>query len=53
MKSHNGMRTQDIVILLKIIALGDQKWQYRNPASQLYISISEISESLNRSAIPV
>lgn len=45
------MRPQDIVILLKIIALGDKKWQYRDLASQLYISISEISESLNRSAI--
>lgn len=51
MKSHNGMRPQDIVVLLKIMALGEKEWQYRDLASQLYISISEISESLNRSAI--
>lgn len=51
MKSHNGMRPQDIVILLKIIALRDKKWQYRDLASHLFISISEISESLNRSTI--
>ncbi len=51
MKSHNGMRPQDIVVLLKIVALKDKTWQYRDLASSLFISISEISESLNRSAI--
>lgn len=35
MKSHNGMRPQDIVVLLKIIALGEKEWQYRDLASQL------------------
>lgn len=45
------MRPQDIVVLLKIMALKNQTWQYRDLASGLLISVSEISESLNRSAI--
>jgi hypothetical protein len=45
------VRPQDIVILLKIITLKDKAWQYRDLSSSLFISISEISESLNRSAI--
>jgi predicted transcriptional regulator len=49
MKSHNGMRPQDVVILLKILTIGEPNWQYRNLASSLGISVSEISESLNRS----
>jgi len=51
MKSHNGMRPQDIVILLKIITIQKSDWQYRDLASALCISISEISESLHRSHI--
>jgi hypothetical protein len=51
MKSHNGMRPQDIVILLKIITLSKSDWQYRDLAADLSISISEISESLHRSHI--
>lgn len=43
------MRPQDIVILLKIISLGEKKWQLKDLARTLYISPSEISESLNRS----
>ena len=49
MKSHNGMRPQDIVLLLKILVHPDSQWQYRDLASSLYLSISEISESLQRS----
>jgi hypothetical protein len=44
-----GMRPQDIVILLKILTTPDPGWHYRDLASQLFISISEISESLHRS----
>ena len=51
MRQHNGMRPQDIVILLKIIAKGDNPWQNKDLAAELYISPSEISESLNRSAM--
>lgn len=49
MRAHNGMRPQDIPILLKIISLGDMPWQYRDISSSLKISISEISESISRS----
>jgi len=51
MKAHNGMRPQDIVILLKIVVLKKKEWQYRDLAHSLMISVSEISESLNRSHI--
>ncbi|HEU4554675.1 MAG TPA: hypothetical protein VFS25_17645 [Chitinophaga sp.] len=50
MKAHNGMRPQDIVILLKILSI-ELNWQYRDLATDLFISVSEISESLSRSHI--
>ena len=51
MKKHRGMRSQDIVVLLKIGTLGDEKWFIKELAFTLDISQSEISESLNRSQI--
>lgn len=45
------MRPQDIVILLKIIAKGNLPWQNKDLAAELYISPSEISESLYRSSL--
>lgn len=45
------MRPQDVVILLKIIALGENKWFNKDLAFELGISNSEVSESLNRSLI--
>jgi hypothetical protein len=51
MKIHNGMRPQDIVVLLKILTVPDPGWQYRDLASSLHLSVSEISESLHRSHI--
>jgi len=51
MRKHSGMRPQDIVILLKIIAKKDQPWQFKDLAQELHISPSEISESLHRSSI--
>lgn len=51
MKAHNGMRPLDVVILLKIVCLESKSWQYRDLSSQLYISVSEVSESLSRSHI--
>ncbi len=51
MKQHKGMRPQDIVVLLKISTLKNQKWYAKDLANALYISHSEISESLNRSSI--
>jgi len=51
MRNHNGMRPLDIVVLMKLIALKDNPWQYRDLSASLFISISEISASLNRSRI--
>lgn len=51
MKKHNGMRPHDIVILLKIVAKGKQEWFMKDIANELFISNSEVSESLNRSAL--
>lgn len=45
------MRPQDIVVLLKIISLDSREWQLKDLARTLYISPSEVSESLNRSKI--
>ncbi len=49
MRKHNGMRPQDIVILLKIVLLGKKEWQYQDLSRSLYISGAEINASLNRS----
>ncbi len=43
------MRPQDIVILLGIISYGKKDWLIKDLANSLYISQSEVSESLNRS----
>jgi len=51
MKTHNGMRPQDVVVLLKILSLNGKEWQYRDLAQVLSISISEVSDSLRRSHI--
>ncbi|MDA3912131.1 MAG: hypothetical protein PF448_12320 [Bacteroidales bacterium] len=51
MKKHNGMRPQDIVVLLKIIALKHDDWYNSDLAHALKISPSEISEVLNRCKI--
>ena len=49
MKKSNGMRPQDIVILLKIAARGNRAWLMKDLSQELFISASEVSESLNRS----
>jgi hypothetical protein len=51
MKKHNGMRPQDIVVLLKIIALNHDNWKNSDLAYALQISASEITEALNRCKI--
>lgn len=51
MRKHNGMRPQDIAILLKIIALRENEWQLTSLSYTMHISISEVSESLNRSRL--
>ncbi|MFZ4057550.1 MAG: hypothetical protein ACOYKE_05400 [Ferruginibacter sp.] len=51
MRKHNGMRPQDVAILLKIVSKNSENWQLVEIAHALRISISETSESLNRSRI--
>jgi len=48
MKKHNGMRPHDAVVLLKIAALGKKEWRLMDLSRELYISQSEITESLYR-----
>lgn len=43
------MKPQDVVILFKILALGEKDWTQSLLSSQLGISQSEISESIKRS----
>jgi len=43
------MRPQDVVILLKIVLLGDTPWRYSDISASLTISQSEVAEALNRS----
>ena len=51
MRKHNGMRPQDVVILLKIISVGHANWRYSDIAQSLHISQSEVAEALNRSKL--
>lgn len=51
MKKHNGMRPQDIAVLMKIAAKQQQEWYMKDLAYELEISASEVSESINRSII--
>jgi len=51
MKKHNGMRPQDVAVLLKILSMKDKNWRNINIANELKISPSEVSEALNRCKI--
>ena len=51
MRKHNGMRPQDIVVLTKIVVWNVENHQLIQLANSLFLSISEVSESLNRSKI--
>jgi Mn-dependent DtxR family transcriptional regulator len=51
MRQHNGMRPQDVVILLKIITKKDRPWQNKDLAGELFISPAEVSDSLSRSEV--
>ncbi|MEI9921124.1 MAG: hypothetical protein WDO14_20360 [Bacteroidota bacterium] len=51
MQVHNGMRPQDVAILLKIVAMNRDDWQMQPVSTELRISIGELSQSLNRSRI--
>jgi hypothetical protein len=43
------MKPQDVVVLLKIIALNDEHWQQKPLAQSLKMSQSEVSQSVARS----
>ncbi|HBB57499.1 MAG TPA: hypothetical protein DCZ87_02355 [Chitinophagaceae bacterium] len=45
------MRPQDVAILLKIVLLGKNEWQYQDLARSLCISGAEVNASLNRSKL--
>jgi hypothetical protein len=49
MRKHNGMRPQDVVILLKLFSIQGNDWQLQPLSNSLRISTAEISLSLNRS----
>lgn len=49
MRSHHGMRPQDIVVLLKLVVWHERPWKQSEVAQALFLSQTEISESLNRS----
>jgi DNA-binding transcriptional ArsR family regulator len=48
-QAKNNLKPQDVVILLKIIALRDKSWFHHTLAQELGMSQSEVSQSLNRS----
>lgn len=48
-QSKNNLKPQDVVILLKIIALGEKNWFHHTLAQEIGMSQSEVSQSLNRS----
>jgi hypothetical protein len=50
MQQHNGMRPQDVVVLLQII-ISDPNWMNKDIAGALFMSASEVSYSLQRSAL--
>lgn len=49
MRKHTGMRPHDIPILIKVYLERDKAWLMKDISASLYISPSEVSESLNRS----
>ncbi|MBN2610925.1 MAG: hypothetical protein JXB00_05170 [Bacteroidales bacterium] len=51
MKKHNGMRPQDVFVLLKIISMKNSNWLNIDVARALKLSPSEVSEAINRSII--
>ncbi len=53
MKKHTGMRPHDVAVLLKILSKEKNKetWLMKDLSIELFLSGSEISESLNRSVI--
>ena len=51
MQRNNGMRPQDVAILLKILLCGEQSWMKKDLAADLFLSPAEVGHSLNRSEL--
>ena len=51
MKKHNGMRPQDVVILLKMMDLHNKDWTFAEIAKELQISEAEISYAMERNKV--
>jgi hypothetical protein len=49
MRKHNGMKAQDVAILLKIATIGADDWLSKDLAYDMGISFGEFSYSLSRS----
>jgi DNA-binding MarR family transcriptional regulator len=48
MRKLTGLRPQDLLVLLKIISLNNDRWRMTDLANELFMSQSEISEALFR-----
>ena len=48
MRPFNGIKPQDIAILLKLVAMGARKWRHIDLVAALCLSQTEISFALNR-----
>jgi hypothetical protein len=48
MRKFNGLRPQDVALLLKVVAQPSQTWLGKDLAQALYLSPSEVSEALAR-----
>ncbi len=48
MRKFNGLRPQDVALLLKLVAQPNPAWLGKDLAQSLYLSASEVSESLAR-----
>jgi hypothetical protein len=48
MRKFNGLRPQDVALLLKLVAHPSQAWLGKDLAQSLYLSASEVSEALAR-----
>lgn len=51
MERNNGMRPQDVAILLKLLLWQDKEWLKKDLAADLFLSPAEVGHSLNRSQL--
>jgi hypothetical protein len=51
MKKHNGMRPQDVVILLKMMIFGNKQPTFSEIAASLQISAGELSVAMERNRV--